>query len=173
VTVSTLDAIAADPETFPGALLLTGSSEPALETESLRLAARLLCPDDDAHAAAPCGSCRRVLAGIHPDLLTIEPEGVQIKIDRVREALTFGAGRPYESSRRVVRILRADLLGLEAANALLKSLEEPGERMRWILTTARPESLPTTVRSRCAASRCGTGSPAARAGGSPIRAGAA
>ena len=151
MTVSTLDAIAADPETFPGALLLTGSSEPALETESLRLAARLLCPDDDAHAAAPCGTCRRVFAGIHPDLLTIEPEGVQIKIDRVREALTFGAGRPYESSRRVVRILRADLLGLEAANALLKSLEEPGERMRWILTTARPESLPTTVRSRCAA----------------------
>jgi hypothetical protein len=83
--------------------------------------------------------------------MTMEPEGVQIKIDRVREALAFGAGRPYESARRVVRILRAELLGTEAANALLKALEEPGERLRWILTTARPESLLATIRSRCAA----------------------
>ena len=45
-----LDALAGAPETFPGALLLTGSSEAALERESLRLAARLLCPDDDPHA---------------------------------------------------------------------------------------------------------------------------
>src|SRR5262249_30823220 len=94
--------------------------------------------------------CRRVFAGLHPDLMTIVPEGVQIKIDRVREALAFGAGRPYESSRRVVRILRAEMLGQEAANALLKALEEPGERLRWILTTARPESVLVTIRSRCA-----------------------
>jgi len=149
VTVSSrLDAIAGAPETFPGALLLSGSSEPALERESLRLAARLLCPGDD--PGAQCGSCRRVHAGIHPDLLTVEPEGVQIRIDRVREALAFAAGRPYESSRRVARILRAELLGPEAANALLKALEEPGERMRWILTTASRESLLATIRSRCA-----------------------
>jgi hypothetical protein len=143
-----LDALAAAPERFPGALLLTGSSEPALERESLRLAGRLLCPGDDPESA--CGSCRRAFAGLHPDLLTIEPEGVQIRVDRVREALAFGAGRPYEAPRRVVRILRAELLGLEAANALLKALEEPGERLRWILTTARPESLLATIRSRCA-----------------------
>jgi DNA polymerase-3 subunit delta' len=49
----------------------------------------------------------------------------------------------------VARIVRADLLGLEAGNALLKSLEEPGERFRWILTSARPESLLATIRSRC------------------------
>ena len=144
-----LDALAAAPERFPGALLLTGASEAVLERESLRLAARLLCPGDDPDAA--CGSCRRVFAGLHPDLLTLEPEGVQIRVDRVREALAFGAGRPYESARRVVRVLRAELLGPEAANALLKTLEEPGMRLRWILTTARPESLLVTIRSRCAA----------------------
>src|SRR5262249_23049329 len=96
-----------------------------------------------------CSSCRRVDSGFHPDLLTVEPEGVQIRVDRIREALAFAAGRPYESARRVARILRADLLGLEAGKALLKSLEEPGERVRWILPSARPDQLLTTIRSRC------------------------
>jgi hypothetical protein len=145
-----LARLAEDPERFPGALLLTGSSEARLEAESRELAARLLCPGNDPDAS--CGSCRRVREGFHPDLLTIEPEGTgtvrQIRVDRVRESIAFGAGRPYESARRVARILRADLLGVEAANALLKSLEEPGSRFRWILTATRPETLPPTIRSR-------------------------
>ena len=153
--MTTLERLAENPERFPGALLLTGDSETRLEAESRAIAARLLCPGKDPEAA--CGSCRRALEGFHPDLLTIEPEGTgtvrQIRVDRVREAITFGAGRPYESARRVARILRADLLGIEAANALLKSLEEPGARFRWILTATRPETLVPTIRSRttCAA----------------------
>ena len=142
-----LERLARDPERFPAALLLTGPSEAQLERESLRLVSRLLCPGEDPDT--PCSSCRRVGAGLHPDFLSIEPEGVQIRVDRIREALVFAAGRPYESARRVARILRADLLGSEASNALLKSLEEPGERFRWILTSARPESLLPTIRSRC------------------------
>jgi len=67
----------------------------------------------------------------------------------VREAIAFGAGRPYEAARRVVRVSRAELLGVEAANALLKTLEEPGSRLHWILTTRRPEALLPTIRSRC------------------------
>lgn len=151
-----LESLADAPERFPPALLLTASSEARLEKESRRLAARLLCPGAGADArreneppGEPCSSCRRVEAGIHPDFLSIEPEGVQIRVDRVREGLAFAAGRPYEGPRRVARILRADLLGLEAGNALLKALEEPGERIRWILTSTRPESLLATIRSRC------------------------
>jgi hypothetical protein len=151
-----LESLADAPERFPPALLLTASSEGRLEKESRRLAARLLCPlGGDGHARdgerpePPCSSCRRVEAGLHPDLLTIVPEGVQIRVDRIREALAFAAGRPYESTRRVARILRADLLGIEAGNALLKALEEPGERVRWILTSTKPESLLATIRSRC------------------------
>lgn len=145
-----LATLAAHPERFPDALLLTGVSDARLEQESRRLSARLLCPGNDPDSE--CGSCRRVLDGFHPDFLTVEPEGVQIRVDRVREAIAFGAGRPYESARRVARILRADLLGVEGANALLKSLEEPGARFRWILTTTRPESLLPTIRSRAASS---------------------
>jgi DNA polymerase III subunit delta' len=144
-----LAKLADQPDRFPGALLLTGSSESRLEAESRRLAARLLCPGKDPDAT--CGSCRRVLEGLHPDFFTVEPEGVQIRVDRVREAIVFGAGRPYESALRVARILRADLLGIEGANALLKSLEEPGSRFRWIVTSTRPESLLPTIRSRTTA----------------------
>ena len=160
-TADVLARLAADPERFPGALLLTGPSEARLAEESLRLAARLLCPGDD--PAAECSSCRRVRAGIHPDLFTVEPEGVQIRVDRVREALAFGAGRPYESARRVARILRAADLGIEGANALLKALEEPGERFRWILSTSRPELLLPTIRSRCTVAVLPAPGPAERA----------
>ena len=142
-----LERLAASPERFPGTLLLTGPSEDALDRESRRLAARLLCPGDDPEGE--CRSCRRAEEGIHPDLMTLLPEGVgQIRVERVREALAFAAGRPYEGLRRVVRIPTSDRLGVEAGNALLKSLEEPGERVRWILTTTRPEALLPTIRSR-------------------------
>lgn len=146
-----IEKLAARPERFPGALLLYGASEAALEAASLELAAALLCPGDDPERR--CESCRRVLHGFHPDFLTVEPEGVAIRVDRVREAIAFGMGRPYESSRRVVRIARSELAGVEPANALLKSLEEPGAHLHWILTTTRRESLLPTIRSRCLAVR--------------------
>ncbi len=145
-THAILERLAEDPSRFPATLLLTGSSESLLERESRRLSARLLCPGADPDGE--CSSCRRVASGLHPDFLSVEPEGVQIRIDRVREALVFAAGRPYESRVRVARIARADMLGQEAENALLKSLEEPGARFHWILTTTRPELLLTTIRSR-------------------------
>lgn len=144
-----LERLASTPERFPDALLLSGPSETALEAAARLLAAALLCPGGD--PGGRCDSCRRVRAGLHPDLFRVEPEGVQIKVERVREALSFAAGRPYEAARRVIVVMRAEKLGPEAANALLKSLEEPGTRLRWILTTTRPESLLTTIRSRCVA----------------------
>jgi len=66
-TPDVIERLAATPETFPGALLLTGSSDAALEQETRRLAARLLCPGDDPDLR--CGSCRRVFSGLHPDFL--------------------------------------------------------------------------------------------------------
>jgi len=144
-----LERLAQRPETFPGALLLTGPSTARLKDAALRLAAMLVCPGEDPERR--CDACRRALAGIHPDVTVVEPQGVQIRIDGVREALVFGAGKPYESSRRVAVVSRAELLGPEAANALLKTLEEPGRHFHWILTTTRAEALLPTVRSRCVA----------------------
>jgi DNA polymerase III delta prime subunit len=140
-----LERLAGRPERFPGALLLTGQSKTLLESEARRLAAGLLCAGGEADSECR----RRVVAGMHPDLLVVLPEGVQIRIDAVREAVAFGAGKPYESARRVAIVARADLLGLEASNALLKSLEEPGRHFHWILAATRAETLLPTIRSRC------------------------
>lgn len=144
-----LERLAGRPDRFPGALLLTGPSATLLESEARRLAAGLLCAGSHADSEAGRECRRRVTAGIHPDLLVVQPEGVQIRIDAVREALAFGAGKPYEAARRVAIVARADLLGLEASNALLKSLEEPGRHFHWILAATRAETLLPTIRSRC------------------------
>jgi DNA polymerase III delta subunit-like protein len=153
-----LERLGRQPEQIPGTLLLSGPDPDRLEQEALHLAARLLCPQDD--PGHQCDACRRVLAGLHPDLLRIDPEGVQIRIDRIREALLFAAGRPYEAARRVAVVSRAEMLGVEAGNALLKSLEEPGRFLRWILTTSRPEALLPTILSRCVALPVALASPA-------------
>jgi hypothetical protein len=148
-TSTVLERLAGRPEKFPGALLLTGTSEARLEAEASRLAAILVCAGGEAEAGGECR--RRAAAGMHPDLLVVRPQGVQIRIDAVREGIQFGAGMPYESARRVAIVSRADLLGVEASNALLKSLEEPGGHFHWILTTTRAEALLPTIRSRCVA----------------------
>jgi DNA polymerase-3 subunit delta' len=144
-----LDRLAGRPEQFPGALLLTGPSEMLLESEARRLAAGLLCAGGDTDSEASRECRRRVGAGMHPDLLVVLPQGVSIRIDAVREGLTFGAGKPYEAARRVAIVARAELLGPEASNALLKSLEEPGRHFHWILATTHAETLLSTIRSRC------------------------
>jgi hypothetical protein len=149
-TTALLDRLASRAERFPGAVLLVGPSVRALEREARAIAARLLCASSrEGHASSECDTCRRTAATRHPDLLVLEPEGVSIKIDRIREALAFAAGRPYEARRRVVLLFRAEKLDPPSANALLKALEEPGAYVHWILATARPESLLPTILSRC------------------------
>ncbi len=144
-----LERLAGRPEQFPGGLLLTGPSETQLASEARRLAAGLLCAtgEPDSEASRECR--RRVAEGMHPDLLVVLPQGVSIRIDAVREGLAFGAGKPYEAARRVAIVARAELLGPEASNALLKSLEEPGRHFHWILATTHAETLLATIRSRC------------------------
>jgi len=93
--LSRLERLRQGPGRFPGSLLLSGSSEHALDEASLLLAASLLCPGGERDRS--CASCRRVLHGFHPDLFPVEPEGVQIRVDKVREAIAFAAGKPYEN----------------------------------------------------------------------------
>lgn len=107
-------------------------------------------------ACGACRHCRRVLAmasgpdgARHPDVLTLGPDGKQIKIDQVREVLKIVPYAPIEARYRVVVVDPADLLGDEAANALLKTLEEPPTRTRFVLITSRPAAMLTTIKSRC------------------------
>jgi DNA polymerase III subunit delta' len=87
----------------------------------------------------------RARRGLHPDLVEIEPEGAFTTIGQVREVLRLAASRPFEGLRRVF-LLRADTLNVQAANALLKTLEEPdGEAVFILLAVSRDGALPTIV----------------------------
>ena len=96
-----------------------------------------------------CISCKKIDSGTHPDFLLVSPEKGEIRIDEisaVEEALSF---RPYEGREKVVIIDDADTMNQPAANAFLKTLEEPPEDSLLILAAANPDRLPETIRSRC------------------------
>ncbi len=91
----------------------------------------------------------RVARGVHPDLYVLEPHGDQIRIDEVRELRRDLHMRPFEADRRVYLILGAHLLNAEAADALLKDLEEPPPYAVVVLSADELGPIPETIRSRC------------------------
>lgn len=96
-----------------------------------------------------CSSCRQVDAGSHPDVRWLEPDGATIKIAQVRELTREAAMRPLAGGCRVFIIRQADRMSAEAANSLLKVLEDPPGRSMFILLTALPDALLPTIVSRC------------------------
>lgn len=100
-------------------------------------------------ACGSCSSCRKFNAASHPDLLHIRPDGVGIKIKQIRElkhALTFP---PFEARTRVVILEDVHTMRREAANSLLKTLEEPPADNLLILTADESGDLLPTIVSRC------------------------
>jgi DNA polymerase III subunit delta' len=92
----------------------------------------------------------RDAAGLaHPDLRWAQPDGVEIKVDTVRELETFTHGTPQAGPRKVVVVEDAHFLNRSAANALLKTLEEPPSGTYIVLVTCHPGRLIPTIRSRC------------------------
>jgi DNA polymerase III subunit delta' len=105
-------------------------------------------------AARPCGeclACRRVLAHQHPDLSWIQPleESRQIRIEQVRDLSAELALSSHAGGYKVAVVAPADALNRFAANALLKTLEEPPPRTLLILVAVQPSRLPATILSRC------------------------
>ncbi len=89
----------------------------------------------------------RARRGLHPDLPEIRPEGAFTTIDQVREVVNLASSRPFEGARRVI-MLEADSFRVEAANALLKTLEEPEGEMVFILFANSREGVMPTISSR-------------------------
>lgn len=85
----------------------------------------------------------------NPDLIWINKEEPDITIEKVRSIQTHLTTRPYQEDRKILILLDIDQANLPAQNALLKSLEEPPEHIQFLLTTAHPELLLATIRSRC------------------------
>jgi DNA polymerase III subunit delta' len=99
----------------------------------------------------PEGARARVMTGAHPDLTWVVPSGAhEILVSDIDGPVISAASKtPFESSRRVFVIERADELGDEAANRMLKTLEEPASFVHLILLTDRPGEILPTIRSRC------------------------
>src|SRR5213082_2627813 len=100
-------------------------------------------------AAELLGDHTRVERGSHPDLYLLEPLGEQIRIDEIRALRRDLHMRPFEAERRVYLVFGADSLNEDAADALLKDLEEPPPYAVVVLVAERLGPLPETIRSRC------------------------
>lgn len=148
----------ADGGRLPHALLLSGPAGIGKRRLAQAFTARLLCQAPTAlGACGGCKSCALLAAGSHPDVLTLAPEvdaktekaAKSIKVDQVREVVEFAAKSAQQGGYRVVLIEPAHLLNVQAANALLKTLEEPGRQTLIMLLSAQALGLPATIRSRC------------------------
>jgi DNA polymerase-3 subunit delta' len=96
-----------------------------------------------------CASCRKVVSLSHPDVHVLVPDGDEIKIDQIRQAQADLALRPFEGPKKVLIVDTAENMNAAASNAFLKTLEEPPGDTLIILVSAMPQSLLSTIRSRC------------------------
>lgn len=135
------------------AYLFCGPPGIGRRTLALKLAQSINCEQRD-QAGDPCGrcpTCRQIEKMQHPDLTVIQAEevGGNLKVQQIREMQHSLSLSPYAGRYRVALILRFEEANLNAANALLKTLEEPPERVVLMLTATEPERLLPTIVSRC------------------------
>lgn len=137
---------------LPHALLLSGIEETGKLDFALALAVRLLCQKPRAgRACGDCRACKLYEAGSHPDLLRVEPgaPGKAISVDAIRELSAFTAKTAMLGGWRIVIVNPAEAMTRSAANALLKTLEEPGEATLLLMIYHQKGELLATIRSRC------------------------
>lgn len=162
--VSQLKAMLNNRRVPPG-LLFTGPHGCGKGYAALRFARALNCLDEDAvsrqDCCALCQNCVHIAKGIHPDVIVCdyafqarlsgkeEARQEHILIDTIRELIIKAQQKAIAGRWKVYIIDRADTMTNEAANALLKLLEEPPEGTLWILLAEKREALPETIRSRC------------------------
>ncbi len=128
------------------AWLFTGPPGSGRSVAARAFAAALLCPDG---GCGHCPSCHQVQAGTHADLLLVRPDGLSYGVKQTRGLVLRAAGAPTGGRWQVVVFEDADRATEQAANALLKAIEEPAPRTVWLLCAPSAEELVTTIRSRC------------------------
>ena len=128
------------------AWLFTGPPGSGRSVAARAFASALLCANQ---GCGECPSCRQVAAGSHPDLLLVRPDGLSYGVRQTRDLVLRAAAAPVYGRWRVVLFEDADRATEQAANALLKAIEEPAPRTVWLLCAPSADDLPTTIRSRC------------------------
>jgi DNA polymerase-3 subunit delta' len=117
---------------------------------ALALAQVLNCENPSSgDACGTCIPCGKIGAGEHLDVETYRADGQFIRVNQMRDLSEKAQYRPYEGRRRVYIIDEAERMNIEAANSILKTLEEPPECTALILVTSKPYALLETIRSRC------------------------
>lgn len=120
------------------------------KTVARAFAQSLVCNEPiDGAACGSCVSCHKVAGGNHPDIHYIEPAGTTLKIEQVRNIQKEVKLKPFEGGKKVFIISQAESLTGQAANSLLKTLEEPPEHTVFILVADNPYTLLPTILSRC------------------------
>jgi DNA polymerase III subunit delta' len=152
---------------IPNAYLFSGESGIGKRSVAINLAKALNClgappGDDKKNSKSPqvaayrltdacdrCHACEKIEAGTHPDVSVITPEKGEILVGQIRAVEDALSYMPYEGRRKVVVIDDADTMNQSAANAFLKTLEEPPAESLIVLISSNPDRLPETIRSRC------------------------
>lgn len=150
----------------PHALLFKGAKGIGKFDLAMNFAQSLLCEHPDAiqHACGNCPSCHWFSQGSHPDFRLIQPEilstevadadsgkkpSKQISVDQIRSLSDFFGMSAHQGGRRIIIVHPAETMNINAANALLKNLEEPPAGLLFILVSHKPQQLLPTILSRC------------------------
>jgi DNA polymerase III subunit delta' len=133
----------------PHAYLFTGKKGVGKKKVAIQLAKSLFCTEYQGDSCDHCLNCHRIESGNHPDVFVVSPDGNSIKIDQVRELQKEFSFRAVESNRKVYIIEQAEKMTVQAANSLLKFLEEPNYQVTAILSTEHVHQILPTILSRC------------------------
>jgi DNA polymerase-3 subunit delta' len=153
---------------LPHALLIKGAQGIGKFELALIYAQSLLCtqPKEDGLPCCHCDSCRWFEQGTHPDFRLVQPDALsnledgkekeggkkpsrEISVDQIRELANFTNLSAHQGGHRIIVIHPAEAMNNNSANALLKTLEEPTEKLLFILVTHKPQQLLATILSRC------------------------
>ena len=144
-----------DSDRVSHSILIAGPPQVGKTTLALDIARAVNCESDD-RPCSECGQCGRITSGLHPDVRIVGLEKARsgrlrtlISIEQVRDVQRETSLLPFEGRYRVIVFESAELFSAEAANSLLKTLEEPPERVMIILLATDARALLPTIVSRC------------------------
>lgn len=135
--------------TVAHAYLFYGPQGSGKQTVADYFAAALNCLQGDGRPCCVCSACRKAAEHIHPDICHIAPDGKSLKIDQIRQIRKNASLKAQEGRYQVFILAGVDQMTAEAANSLLKFLEEPPGHTVFMLLSENPAGLPPTVVSRC------------------------
>ncbi len=135
---------------LPTSILMSGQRGVGKRFAAMNYAKAINCFEPaDFDSCDKCVSCNKINALIHPDIHIIEPQNEEIKIDSIRRLQEILSLKSFEGRRKIAIIDDSERMNANAANAFLKTLEEPPDNCTIVLISSNEDMLPATIKSRC------------------------